>query len=572
MRKRWPFIILLIVFLSVILLTPRLAAPRRGHLTLLTVVTGNGTARGGTADVYLDIKPGTGNVYITTFPFTKLDTQISTRFANEIACAFLDAPCDQYDFFYTIKADSTIIGGPSAGAALTALTVALLDDHPIDQGVAVTGTINTGGIVGPVGGIADKAWAAQDEGLHTVIVPRWEKADNASVNQTNATLPEDIAVINVTTVAEILTVLTGHNYARDITKVPVPHEYTQLMRAVADQLCNRSQQILAALSGVEQNDSLLNQSMNYLADADRAGAAEQYYSQASYCFSANLRLRELQVQNFSQERLVSLRRQLAITIQERIDALSRRELKTFNDLQTKAIVDERLRGAADYVHEENVTAHDVAYAVERYRSAIIWSNFFALPGERLILDDDHLKAACEQKLAEVEERKSYVSLLFGPLVSLDGTELEGAYQMHREGDYALCLFKASKAKAQVDVIISSMAVDKEQYQSLIAEKLRIAEQLINQEWDSGCFPLMGYSYYEYAGSLQEDDPYIASLFASYALELSDLRMYFSPDDSFLGEVFLLVRQPFSLGFLAGVLAVLLVLASHPQKKRARRSP
>jgi hypothetical protein len=40
------------------------------------------------------------------------------------------------------------------------------------------------------------------------------------------------------------------------------------------------------------------------------------------------------------------------------------------------------------------------------------------------------------------------------------------------------------------------------------------------------FPILGYSYYEYAESLKEPDMYSALLYSEYALELSNLGMYF----------------------------------------------
>src|SRR3990167_5715092 len=80
-----------------------------GHMKLLAVTElANGSVRGGTADLYLEIKPGSGRVFLETFPVTRTDTQISTRFAKTIACDFIEEDCSKYDFFYTITADSSI--------------------------------------------------------------------------------------------------------------------------------------------------------------------------------------------------------------------------------------------------------------------------------------------------------------------------------------------------------------------------------------------------------------------------------------------------------------------------------
>ncbi|MFH1400128.1 MAG: serine protease-like protein, partial [Nanoarchaeota archaeon] len=142
------------LMLTLILSIPSPAmAATSGHMTLLTVAENDEMQFGGTADVYLEIHPGKGRVFIDSLPLTKLDTQISTRFAHELACDFLEMDCSNKDFFYTIRADSSVVGGPSAGGALTVLTIAVLGDLPLDNETVMTGTIQSGGLIGPVAGI-----------------------------------------------------------------------------------------------------------------------------------------------------------------------------------------------------------------------------------------------------------------------------------------------------------------------------------------------------------------------------------------------------------------------------------
>jgi predicted S18 family serine protease len=56
-----------------------------GHMKLLAVSQIGDSLVGSQADLFLDVKEGSGRVFIETFPITKMDTQISTRFAKEIA-------------------------------------------------------------------------------------------------------------------------------------------------------------------------------------------------------------------------------------------------------------------------------------------------------------------------------------------------------------------------------------------------------------------------------------------------------------------------------------------------------
>src|SRR3989344_2853582 len=173
----------LILFL-VLALTTSALAQKQYHLKLLAVQEGpNGALSGSDADLYLELKEGTGRVFLDTYPLTKMDTQISTRFAKEIACYQYDLPCDYYDFIYTIKASSNIIGGPSAGAAIAALTtIAVLDLDYNDGDTAITGTINSGGIIGPVGGTKQKLEAASELGLKKVLIAKGTAATSLPEN------------------------------------------------------------------------------------------------------------------------------------------------------------------------------------------------------------------------------------------------------------------------------------------------------------------------------------------------------------------------------------------------------
>jgi len=158
--------LVLLLGVFVLLSTFSLAVQERGQLTLLTVAkTEDGKLYGATANLKVFITPGYGNVYINSYPLSRIDTQESTRFANRIACSLSKVDCSNYDFYYTISADSSLIGGPSAGAAITTLTYLMLEDLPYREDVVMTGTIMSGGIIGPVAGIEEKIMAAQQKGF-----------------------------------------------------------------------------------------------------------------------------------------------------------------------------------------------------------------------------------------------------------------------------------------------------------------------------------------------------------------------------------------------------------------------
>ena len=100
MNKLFIFIILFLTIITTV-------SAQKGHISLLAVSEdGN---KGSQADLYLEIREGTGKVFIETIPLTKIDTQLSTRFAQQIACDFMKTDCSKNDFFYTIKSAATIV-------------------------------------------------------------------------------------------------------------------------------------------------------------------------------------------------------------------------------------------------------------------------------------------------------------------------------------------------------------------------------------------------------------------------------------------------------------------------------
>ena len=100
-----------------------------------------------------------------------VDTQQSIQIAKNVAENVTGINASDYDLTYSIESNATLIGGPSAGAALTIATVAALERKTLKDDVMITGTINPDGTVGAVGGILEKARAAKEEGAKLFLVP-----------------------------------------------------------------------------------------------------------------------------------------------------------------------------------------------------------------------------------------------------------------------------------------------------------------------------------------------------------------------------------------------------------------
>ncbi len=144
----------------------------RSASTVLTAVDENG--RGVASDLKVETKPGSGKVLanIEQILFF-VDTQQSIQTARDVAFIYTGASKSVTDVMYTISgADNvSLVGGPSAGAAMTVATIAALEDREPRSNVAMTGTINYDGTIGQVGGVLEKAKAAKTRGISLFLVP-----------------------------------------------------------------------------------------------------------------------------------------------------------------------------------------------------------------------------------------------------------------------------------------------------------------------------------------------------------------------------------------------------------------
>ncbi len=109
---------------------------------------------------------------------------------------------DGYDYRFpaAVSINTADIGGPSAGLAMTLalvneLSAGSLTGHHV---VAATGTMDTAGDVGQVGGVAEKTVAVQRAGARVFLVPRAE----AAVARAAAT--PGLTVLGVKTLAQAL--------------------------------------------------------------------------------------------------------------------------------------------------------------------------------------------------------------------------------------------------------------------------------------------------------------------------------------------------------------------------------
>lgn len=137
--------------------------------TNIVAVTSQGEGTIGKVEV--DILNGEGKVLMNTNPFLEPDTQYSANIAVDVAENITNVNLKNKNVIFNFDINGTVLGGPSAGAAMTLATIAAVEDKPIKD-IAITGIILPNGLVGQIGGIFEKAQAANTNGIKIFLVPK----------------------------------------------------------------------------------------------------------------------------------------------------------------------------------------------------------------------------------------------------------------------------------------------------------------------------------------------------------------------------------------------------------------
>ena len=145
-----------------------------------------------------------------------IDTEISIsteliehiEYSNEPMVGFLATTVNErFDFPLEIDIKTGNVGGPSAGLmmALNVYNNLIPNDITNSLIIAVTGTIEIDGSVGPVGGIRQKVIAAKRAGSELILVP------TANYEEASPLSTDDTAIVAVDSFEEALKVISEYS-------------------------------------------------------------------------------------------------------------------------------------------------------------------------------------------------------------------------------------------------------------------------------------------------------------------------------------------------------------------------
>jgi ATP-dependent Lon protease len=124
-----------------------------------------------------------------------------------------------HDVHLHVPAGAVPKDGPSAGITMATALVSLVTGQPVSEKVGMTGEITLTGQVLPIGGVRDKALAAQRAGLTTVIVPAENGPD---LEELPAEAKEKLDFVLAESIEEVLAVAFDNGLGRLEHHVPSP--------------------------------------------------------------------------------------------------------------------------------------------------------------------------------------------------------------------------------------------------------------------------------------------------------------------------------------------------------------
>lgn len=557
-------------------------------VSVLAVSTVDDEVRDGSIiDLHLEVRPGSGNIYVNLETFEQIDTQASIVNSQKISCQLFNLPCEEYDFYYTFEGDSLILQGPSASAAIAVLAAKTVNKVHLDQSTVITGLLNSGGVIGNVGGVEQKVQVAAQKGFKRVLIPQYSSY--------NITGNESIEVIKVLDVIDVYNSFNGRDFKLKTEEVS-DETYNVLMEQLSDRMCSRTDLLFERIdnSSYEENSSesrFYSQAEQGYNSGLTAIDNSNFYSAGSFCYGANINLRvlqELDNEPSVQELNLKLEALRDKIISERLDIKSNQYLasiETVNDFYAYLLVNDRIEEALDFVEEgfeidfditnpEDLTLEELrdveevvirektsryASAYERFNTVEMWESFIVNSGRGVKFNEGTLNDACVRINREVSIRSQ---LLPGNQANLFGDSLVDLNQHSGiHGNKFLCIYKGIELSGRINTVLNAIGVDDNESE-MYAEDLReiaYSRLLVNANGD---FPLIPYIYYEYSGDLFNEDEISSSvLYSNYALAYTDLNIYLEEEKTGKSFFNLVVDQLYDNFVFLGAFLVLLAFLS-----------
>jgi len=521
---------------------------------------------------------GNGRVFVDTLPLTQIDMQGSARLAVKVASALVsndknsDVDPSKYDYFFVVRTNSPVIGGPSAGAIMTVATICLLENWTISNETIMTGMINPDGSIGPIGGIPQKIDAAYSVGAKRFLIPKgqgtytemvtttetsngWIRTVTRPVTRNIAKYAWDnygIEVVEVAEINEAIQNFTGYRFIfEDGDSEITTEQYIQSMQPLASMLLENAT-VDYNNASLKFNNSIipnyfptyyrnnvnleLQRSKQALEESNGWYDQNLYYTSTSKSFQSLISSRLVTYAcdyydsgNISYlEKLLEDAQSLYVNTSKQAEEA---EINGFITLQSVGAAQRRASEAKQYLdaaveefdHMNSFSdvisfLEKIAFVVERSNSISWWIGIGTKFNDTGELTNTTIENLALEYIEEATQAAVYSSVILDEIGStytdstdylIDAENLIETARDDLDRDYpAASLFEALEAMAYANLAIEIIGAESGDRLNISSER---ASSNIAKSRKQGIEPVLAVSYYEYAESLRNESNNNAAL-------------------------------------------------------------
>jgi len=503
---------------------------------------------------------GSGRVFVDTLPLAEIDMQGSARLAVKVASAYIrnDKNCcvdpSEYDYFFVVRTTAPIIGGPSAGAVMTAATISLLNGYNMSNKTVMTGMINPDGSIGPIGGIQQKIDAAYSVGATRFLIP---KGQNSDFLDNYAEKNYMIDIVEVADINEALENFTGWRFEfEELEGEILTEDFLNAMQPMASKLYNQAQKLYDNASDLfeevklkipnysdlfnnyyyrDEIRSYLHTSEDWLKEAEEQYNQENYYTSLTFSFQSLIDSQQVyySCQYYDQERqnrddyLVELIEDITIYYHTKKENAQNAEIQGMNSLQGIGAAQKRASEAEYFISAANTSylsnlplkaMEYLAKAKQRSNSVEWWINISKSFDDTGEINNSEINTLATEYIDDAQQAVIYSQVIAQGsyyLIGEAGAEaLLDSAKENKENNYpAAALFEALEALVKANLAIETLGIDdidiwidktNRANNSATSNILKSRQQEIE--------PILAVSYYEYAQSLENKTEYNSALF------------------------------------------------------------
>ncbi|MCK5474254.1 MAG: hypothetical protein KAI53_02510 [Candidatus Aenigmarchaeota archaeon] len=167
---------------------PAIAGTTRAETSMVAI--SKRTEKGVIGKIVVEVADGKDSVLVDIHPFIEPEMQNAALMAVKYAKTHTNRNMENKTIIYRFVVDKNtiLIGGPSAGPAMAAATVAAIEGKKIKEDAIVTGELRADGTIASVGSVLEKSEAAGLNNFSLFLIPKgqgeityYEKEETSNV-------------------------------------------------------------------------------------------------------------------------------------------------------------------------------------------------------------------------------------------------------------------------------------------------------------------------------------------------------------------------------------------------------